>query len=82
MNDEADRQVDAFLKIIQERTGRTEEELYAVVHQLVDFQERTARYRRYAEHAARTFISLVVVGLVTLIGYGIYHMAEAMIKTL
>ena len=78
MNDDtaARRQVEAFLDILREKHGLSESDLDDVIKQLMAFNEKATRLKKYADYIAQATITVLATAVLLGIGWSVVHFIQ------
>jgi len=75
-DDEAKQQVEAFILILRDRYGMSEQDMDGVIRQLVALNRKYKKIGSYADFAAHATIVIIIGGFLTAVGWGIVRFIQ------
>ena len=81
MNDDpAERQVDAFLKILHTRYGLDDSDVHDLVHTFLRLRKRARFAEALGEWTAKTIIVVLVTAFFSGVGFAVVHFIDSIAK--
>ena len=81
MSDEiASAQVDAFIRILQERYHLNDDDMHDLVHTLLRLRKRARFAEAMGEWTAKTIIVVLVTAFFSGVGFAIIHFVDAIAR--
>ena len=74
--DAARQQVEAFLDILREKHGLSESDLDSVIKQLMAFNEKATKLKKYADYVAQATITVVATAVLVGLGWSVVHFIQ------
>ena len=80
MNDVAEKQVDAFIKILQDRYHLTDSDMHDLVHTFLRLRKRARFAEAMGEWTAKTIIVVLVTAFFSGVGFAIVHFVDSIAR--